>query len=288
MNRKPIISLYASAARPENWMRLYDSVKYNSCEFEIVFVGPNIPKIQLPKQFNYIQSFTKPVQCAEIAARNAKGEYLLHCVDDLTFKDKNALDKILEFYNQNIHANHELILTPKLMRDGKKYNESNYKLYPNLDGCPYVPISIFIKKSLYLSLGGYDVNFIASMADTDLAYRGITEMNAKIEFVETFVEENNKNDAYGRTLFEDYKHYDLVLLKNLWFTDEVFLYKRALKHEAFSGINIHSVTQGKKGRWEYTNKYIEKIFTLRLYYVLKHLTKKVRQLLKNIFKGKII
>ena len=95
MNRKPIISLYASGARPENWMRLYDSVKYNSCEFEIVFVGPNIPKIQLPKQFNYIQSFTKPVQCAEIAARNAKGEYLLHCVDDLTFKDKNALDKIL-------------------------------------------------------------------------------------------------------------------------------------------------------------------------------------------------
>ena len=174
------------------------------------------------------------------------------------------------------------------MRDGKKYNESNYKLYPNLDGCPYVPISIFIKKSVYLSLGGYDVNFISSMADTDLAYRGITEMNAKIEFVETFVEENNKNDAYGRTLFEDYKHNDLVLLKNLWFTDEGFLYKRALKHEAFSGINIHSVTQGKKGRWGYTNKYIEKIFTLRSYYVLKHLTKKVHQLLKNIFKGKII
>ena len=109
--------------------------------------------------------------------------------------------------------------------------------------------------------------------------------NAKIEFVETFVEENNKNDAYGRTLFEDYKYNDLDLLKNLWFTDEGFLYKRVLKHEAFSGINIHSVTQGKKGRWGYTNIYIEKIFTLRSYYVLKHLTNKVHQLLKNIFNG---
>jgi hypothetical protein len=280
MNRKPVISLYASAARPENWLNLYDSIKHNSCEFEIVFVGPNSPKIQLPKQFKFIKSFTKPVQCAEIAARNAEGEFLLHCVDDLTFKDKNALDKMLEFYNNNIHTNNELILSPKLMRDGKKYNDSNYKLYPELDKCPYVPISIFIKKSLYFSLGGYDLNFIASFADTDLAYRGITEMKAQIEFVETFVNEN-KNDAKRSTLFEDYMHNDLVLLKNLWFSDEGFLSKRAMQHDAFSEVNILGITQGKKGRWGYTNKYIEKIFSNRFYYLLKAITKKTRHYWKK-------
>jgi hypothetical protein len=283
MSTKPIVSLYASAARPENWMKLYDSIKFNICTFEIIFVGPNPPKFQLPKEFTFIKSFTKPVQCAEIAARSAKGEFLLHCVDDLTFKDKNALDKLLEFYNNNIHSYNELILSPKLMRNGEKYKDSNYKLYPETENCPYVPISIFIKKTLYSSLGGYDLNFIASFADTDIAYRGISEKKAKIKFVETFVEEN-KNDAKGGTLFEDYRDNDLVLLQKLWFSNRTFLLNRALKCDPFLKFNILTKTQGKKGRWGYTNKYLEQIFTNQSFYLLKIVIKKTQYFIKNIIK----
>jgi len=280
MSIKPIVSLYASAARPENWMKLYDSIKFNICTFEIIFVGPNSPKFQLPQEFTFIKSFTKPVQCAEIAARSAKGDFLLHCVDDLTFKDVNALDKLLDFYTKNINSNNELILSPKLMRNGKKFKDSNYKLYPEIENCPYVPISIFIKKTLYSSLGGYDLNFIATFADTDLAYRGISEKKAKIKFVETFVEEN-KNDAKGSTLFEDYMDSDLVLLQKLWFSNKKFLFNRTLRLDPFSKLNILTKTQGKKGRWGYANKYIEKIFTNQVFILIKIVIKRLNTLLKN-------
>jgi len=275
---RPVISLYASAARPENWPRLYDSIKHNSCEFEIVFVGPNAPAIQLPKQFNYIKSYTKPVQCAEIAAINAKGKYLLHCVDDLVFKDKKALDKILEYYERNINDVSELILSPRLMRDGEPYLESNYKLYPELERCPYVPISIFIKKSLYYDLGGYDIKFIASMADTDLAYRGVTEAGATIEFVEVFVEES-KTDSDGSTLFEDYRHNDLTLLKNLWFKDKRFLCKRSRNFFGFSKSNILTITQGRKGRWWYIGAYLDKLGVLQMHRLLRRVVRKFYKVL---------
>lgn len=278
--RNPIISLYASAARPEKWMNLYDSIKHNSNEFEIVFVGPNSPKIQLPEQFNYIKSYTKPVQCAEIAARNAKGVFLLHCVDDLIFTDKNALDKIIEFYKNNKKEGSELILSPKLIRDGVPYLESNYKLYPEIDDCPYVPISIFIKTSLYKNLGGYDINFIASMADTDLAYRGVTEAEARIEFVELFVDEN-KNDANGGTLFADYMHNDLTLLKELWFKDKKFLHHRSKSFLSFLESDINIITQGKEGRWGVMGIYLERLGILNIYIPLKSIIKRIYKLLNK-------
>ena len=174
----PIVSLYASAARPENWKKLYDSVKYNKCEFEIVFVGPNAPKDPLPSEFKFIQSYTKPVQCAEIAARNTKGVFLLHCVDDLEFKDKNALDVMIAEYDR---ISGEAILSPKLMRDGNPFPEDNYKLFPMSENCPPIPISLFMKRSVFESLGGYDVNFIASFADTDIAFRALSQRKARID-----------------------------------------------------------------------------------------------------------
>ena len=276
----PIISLYASAARPEKWMKLYDSIKHNNNEFEIVFVGPKTPRMQLPRQFNYIKSYTKPAQCAEIAARNAKGMFLLHCVDDLIFTDKNALDKIIEYYKNSKKEGSELILTPKLMRNGEPYLESNYKLYPEINDCPYIPISIFIKTSLYRDLGGYDLTFIASMADTDLAYRGINEANASIEFVEVFVDEN-KNDAGGGTLFADYMHNDLTLLKELWFKDKRFLHQRSKIFSGFSKSNINTITQGRKGRWGVIGIYLDKIGILKIYIPLKNIVKRFFKFIKN-------
>ena len=196
MNSTPKISLYASAARPQHWLKLYESIKFNKCAFEIVFVGPNEPEEKMPDVFRFIKSNTKPVQCAHIAALHSNGEFLFHCVDDLTFKNERALDSMLSFYDDKKDSSKELILSPRLMRNGKPYEDNNYKLYPENEGCPVIPISIFIKRSLFIELGGYDLNFIASMADTDLSYRAKSIKSASIELVDLYVEES-KEDSLG-------------------------------------------------------------------------------------------
>ena len=270
----PIVSLYASAARPENWKKLYDSVKYNKCEFEIVFVGPNAPKDPLPSEFKFIQSYTKPVQCAEIAARNTKGVFLLHCVDDLEFKDKNALDVMIAEYDR---ISGEAILSPKLMRDGNPFPEDNYKLFPMSENCPPIPISLFMKRSVFESLGGYDVNFIASFADTDIAFRALSQRKARIEFLDLFVEED-KEDALGTTLFEDYSDNDLILLKELWFDKEHFTGNRSKNVFAFVEKDITRVSQGRRGRWGPAGQISEKVGIRSISLTLRKTLKKIKKI----------
>lgn len=275
MSLTPKISLYASAARPQNWLKLYESIKSNECKFEIVFVGPNEPKKKLPDVFRFIKSNTKPVQCAHIAAMHSKGDFLLHCVDDLVFKDDQALDKMLSLYEDNKGASKELILSPKLMRDGKPYDEDNYKLYPENEDCPVIPISLFIKKALFVELEGYDLNFIASMADTDLSYRAKATKGATIELADLFVEES-KDESLGGTLFSDYSDNDLTLLRNLWFKDGLFLNNRSQTFEGFSSEGIIINTQGNPGRWKVTNNLMARFVTSELFYRLKNIFKRLR------------
>ena len=47
----PKIGIVSSAHRPQNWMGLYKSIGQNELEFELVFVGPNPPDYELPKDF---------------------------------------------------------------------------------------------------------------------------------------------------------------------------------------------------------------------------------------------
>ena len=276
MASPPKISLYASAARPQNWGKLYESIRFNDCSFEIVFVGPNKPKKILPPEFKFIQSYTKPAQCAEIAARNSTGEFLLHCVDDLEFKDSNALDKLVQEYEKLSAKQVGLILSPKLMREGKPFPESGYKLYPESDDCPPIPISLFVKRSLFNSLGGYDINFIASFADTDLAFRALSQMGVKIEFVDLFVEED-KNDAQGTTLFEDYSDNDLTLLTELWFRGESFTGRRSKEVSGFLDTDIIKVSQGRKGRWGFYGRVVER-------FGLGFFNTSLRKFFKRVFK----
>jgi len=279
MNTPPRISLYASAARPQYWMKLYESIKLNKCKFEIVFVGPNAPSESMPDEFRFIKSNTKPVQCAEIAAIESKGEFLLHCVDDLTFREERALDEMLSIYDQREDDSRELVLSPKLMRNRKPFDDNNYKLYPEIRDCPIVPISIFIRRALFLELGGYDINFIASMADTDLTYRAVSEKNASIQLADLYVEEN-KDDSAGGTLFSDYKNNDLALLKELWFKEKIFLNNRSLPFEGFKSDGILKNTQGTQGRWKVTNDYVAKFITSEFFYSTKNIYLQIKRLLK--------
>ena len=89
----PIFSIIAPAIRPENYKRFYHYISQDTkVPFEIIFVGHKPPTEFVGENFNYIYSRVKPAQCIELAAREAKGEYLIPSCDDCYFSEK-FLDK---------------------------------------------------------------------------------------------------------------------------------------------------------------------------------------------------
>jgi len=98
INDKPTISIFGSAARPENWLTFYERLGVNDVTFEVIFVGPNSPNYVLPNNLIYIKSNVKPAQCFEIGARRASGSLLMWTADDSLFVTPNPLDKLYQTY----------------------------------------------------------------------------------------------------------------------------------------------------------------------------------------------
>jgi hypothetical protein len=91
------ISLFMSAARPKWWQRMYESLKGNKCEWEIVAVGPNHPLKEMPVNFRYYKCDFKPCQCYAAASYLSRGELIGWTADDAIY-DYNSLDKIWDTY----------------------------------------------------------------------------------------------------------------------------------------------------------------------------------------------
>jgi hypothetical protein len=103
---KPYISLFASAARPKFWMRLYNSLLKNKIPFEICFVGPNAPDFTLPDNFHFQKSNCKPSQCYEAARLMCQGEIVGWTADDANYdhyalNSHNGLDLVWQAYENN-------------------------------------------------------------------------------------------------------------------------------------------------------------------------------------------
>lgn len=114
--KNPEISLFGSAYRTHLWMDLYRSIGDNNISFEIVFAGPNEPDFELPSNFRFIKSYVKPIQCVEIASRNARGELIMLIADDCIFKTKTPLDILYNTYKS--YNNDKLIFIIVQIHDG--------------------------------------------------------------------------------------------------------------------------------------------------------------------------
>jgi hypothetical protein len=117
MNNKIAISLFGPAIHPELWMRFYNSLSSSKVPFEIIFVGNNPPKFQLPENCHFIYSETKPVQCVEIGSRYTTGELIMPFADDIVFSE-HALDNLYkEFKELN---DDKIILSSRYFLSGKE------------------------------------------------------------------------------------------------------------------------------------------------------------------------
>lgn len=244
--KSPKISIYASAAKPNHWMDLYNSIGENDIDFEIVFVGPNKPNFPLPDNFRFIQSFVKPSQSWEIACRNTTGDYVMAIADDCEFRTPRPLDRLFSCYKS--HDSELLIVSSKLMTNGQDHSAWAQRYYSHDQDSPVMPLCGLMSRKLHFALGGIDRNFIAIMWDLDIAMR-VHALGGNVVMADVYVDENKEKKSGIRNLTPDFWNHGRALLDGLWAKDGKVHFNRVLPVQSFSDINLLEVSQGARGRW---------------------------------------
>ncbi len=163
-----IFSFIASAKRQNLYKGFYDSLVATRSEvpFEIVFVGPNKPSEVIPK-FTYVTTHVKPVQCLEIAARHAKGDYLIVSADDVRFSD-TCLDRL---YNYTLRLDMDRTLISFRYFLNQEPRDFQLCLNVNSASSPFIGQSPLYRKKIWHKLGGLDSRFAGTMSDLDMQMR---------------------------------------------------------------------------------------------------------------------
>jgi len=241
----PDISIVASAFRPANWMRVYDSIGDNDVAFELIFVGPNEPNYALPDNFRFIKSEVKPTQCVEIGLRNARGEFVMVTADDCEFKTPRPLDKL---YAGHRSANkHGRIVSCKFMVDGEDQSDRAHHFVWNDPTTPVMPLAGLISSLLLRDIGGIDKGFVAVMYDLDVAMR-VYSLGGDVVLSDVYLEER-KDRSEGSNLCREFWNHDRGLLESLWTTNGRVHFRRDRPVRPFSDVDILTRGQGPRGRW---------------------------------------
>ena len=247
--KKPEISIFAPAHRPQNWMDFYRSIGDNDISFEIIFVGPNEPDFELPSNFRFIKSYTKPTQCAEIASRNTRAELIMNVADDCEFRTKRPLDMLYNTYKS--YNNDKLILSCRYMLNGEDRSCTDQRFFAGDNSSPIMPMFGFMSKKLYRDIGGIDRNFIAVMWDLDIAMR-VLALGGEVILSDVYADELKSKSA-GSNLCNEFWSHDRQLLESLWSVNRKTHFNRTKPVEPFSDYKILEESQGPRGRWHGTS-----------------------------------
>ena len=238
------ISICASAARPKDWMETYNSLTKNEIEWELIYVGPNKPDFDLPSNFTYIYSNTKPAQCYEIAFRQAKGELLTWTADDAIYPP-NAMDDVYKFFKS--FNNQKLVVAFRTVEDGKDITEG-HRLRGRDPGAPRMAPFGVMNTEYFHKLGGYDRRFICGQSENDVVMR-VYEDGGRLEIAPVPVLVHHQKSHSDTVFRSGYFSDDRKVLEEAWIKDRIIQSKRLIKFEPFSDENIISETQSQRGRW---------------------------------------
>ena len=261
----PKISIFASAHRPQNWMFLYDSLRDNKIDYEIVFVGPNKPDYQLPDNFRFIQSFVKPAQCFEIAFRNCTAELVMAIADDCVFKTPKSLDHLYEIYKS--YNNEKIIVSCRYILDGIVQPEDEHHFISSDMTFFVMPLCGLMSRKLFTNIGGIDKNFIAVMWDLDVAMR-VYALGGDVIMSDVYVHELKARSA-GSLLCNEFWAHDRGLLETLWKKNSKIIVNRTRPVESFLDIKLLEESQGPRGRWHGSSPVILEFF-LDFYLLFKN------------------
>ena len=281
-------SLVSPAIRTENWLKLYESIKSNNTNFEIIFAGPRKPNFKLPQNFKYIETNVKPAQCWEILYENARGKYIMNIGDDFIFRTKNPLDKLDE--ELEVYKNEKILLglTYKF-RDIDQTKQQTFKINNNENESALLPMCPPLKKELWYKYGRFDSRFICTFMEADFFLRMINDgyrvVNSKVLITEDKILEDN------RKMSRDYMRIDRKLMLKLWTykenDKEYFSKKRNEPVKNFEKITILTKSEKPTGRWSNNSKLYNvfitsKIFyNINIYFYLRNLLYKIKQIFYN-------
>ena len=246
-----------AACRPQWWMRMYDSLKGNKCNWEIVACGQNPPKFRLPKNFKYIYSPFKPCQAYQTAALQCSGEFIGWGTDDSSF-NSDSLDKICDA----IDVSKKIIYAQQSIEDGKDTRNDHFFFW----GCPDTPRMAplaFLKKEWFFSLGAYDRNFICGQSENDVVLRALQD-GGEVRLIsesKVYIHHKQVHRFIWNYPFRSGYNTDRRYLEECWVKEGFGTYDektlkhgtvslvRLLAHHPFNYDNILNVPQGNQGRW---------------------------------------
>lgn len=238
----PLISIISSAIRTEYWLKLYSSLTDNDTPFEIIFTGDRRPNFPLPNNFKFIYTTVKPVQCVEIAFREAQGEFILNLPDDITLLSNKVLDKLLQEYKT---LSDKSILSCVYCLPNRDSTEM-HRFEERDSSSPVMPVGGFLNRKLWNEIGGIDRRFIGLYWDLDMAMR-LYEMGGNVVLSSNvFITENNPHSSLYKRVGANH---DRILLDNLWL-EKGKITQRKDKTENFIENNILIESQGPKGEWQ--------------------------------------
>lgn len=243
----PKIGICSSAHRPQNWMALYNSIGDNDVEFELVFVGPNSPDYELPKNFRFIRTDVKPPQCFEIAVRNATAELIMNMADDCEFITPCALDKLYNLYKSS--NSDKVIVSSRFMQNGEVQPLSIHHFFSGYGSALMLPMFGLMSRKLYRDIGGIDKNFEAIFWEIDIAMRTYA-LGGRVVMSDVYVDEDKSKCAEPeRDLWDQSGVRDRRLIESLWTFDGKVQLNRKKTVESFLDMNILKASQGPRGRW---------------------------------------
>jgi hypothetical protein len=256
MNHSCDVSIVATAHRPKNWMRVYNSI-ITDLNFEVIFVAPNKAKAELPNNFKFIRSKVKPTQCVEIALREARGKYVMIFADDLVMETPFGLD--LLFTRQEEIDNQFSIASCRYKYHGQIEPDSRLRFIDGDENSPIVPLSGLMHRSAIEKIGGIDKRFIAVSYDLDLAMRFHKE-GGNVYLNDVFVHELEELRGASR-LFNENWIPDRELLNSLWIKNGKFSKNRLDSLNPFVQVGIKKRSQGPRGHWRGQGNYLQELLT---------------------------
>ena len=246
------ISLCASACRPEYWETFCNSLKGNTINIEVVFVGPNPPLTDLGPNFKFIKATCKPSQCYQIAFNNANGEIIGFTADDVVYDllTEDGLDRVYNFYKK--FNNYKNIIAQRPIEDGRDVWYQHY-LMGNDRTTPIMAPLGFISNKFLKELGGYDINFISGQGENDLIMRAYG-VGGRVEriwnsFANIFHRSTHELDTNAK--FRKYGTFDRIILEERWILENKVSPIRLKPLELFKEReDWYFNGQGPKGIWD--------------------------------------
>ena len=126
--KKVEVSIILSTKNFKDIEKINENFQDSQLSYEIIAVGPSEKNYEIDK-LKIIQSFTKPVQCLEIAKNISIGDWLLIWSDDMFFLEikKDNLKNLIDLAKNNKNSLISCQLVNEINRDlnSYRYDTSN-------------------------------------------------------------------------------------------------------------------------------------------------------------------